>query len=56
MEDIDGEENGGEFQTQIISLPVKESDYVKKKKNDRWEAGKATKEVNFKLIKKQNDE
>ena len=56
VEDIDGEENGGEFQTHIISLPVKESDYVGKKKDSKWDMGKATKEVNFKLIKKQNDE
>ena len=54
VEDIDGEENGGEFATQIITLPLKESDFVKEKerKRDKWYLGTAKKEVNFKLIKK----
>lgn len=53
IEDIDGEENGGEFYTQIITFPVKESDYIheSKKKND-WYQGKVSKEINFKLQKK----
>jgi hypothetical protein len=54
VEDIDGEENGGEFATQIISIPIKDSDYVKdKRKKDFWYNGKVSKEINFKLIKKQ---
>ena len=53
VEDVDGEENGGEFITQIISFPVKKSDYVTDgKKKDEWYEGKASKEINFKLIKK----
>ena len=52
VEDIDGEENGGEFITQTISFPVKQEDFVTDKKRDKWYEGKASKEFNFKLIKK----
>jgi putative lipoprotein (rSAM/lipoprotein system) len=53
IEDIDGEENGGEFETQIITFPIKESDYINKgKKKDDWYEGKVSKEINFKLIQK----
>ena len=55
VEDIDGEENSGEFGTQIILLTLKDSDFVKEKgkKKDKWSLGTAKKEINFKLIKKQ---
>jgi len=54
VEDIDGEENGGEFATQTISFPIKSSDYVKEeeRKDDNWYSGTARKEINFKLEKK----
>ena len=55
VEDVDGEENGGEFATQIITFPIKNSDYVKGKKGkrDKDYKGSASKEIDFKLIKKQ---
>ena len=54
VEDVDGEENGGEFATQIVTFPIKDSDYVKGKdgKRDKDYKGHANKEINFKLIKK----
>jgi len=52
IEDTDGEENGGDFFTQIISFPLKQEDFVTDKKKDKWYEGKASKEINFKLEKK----
>lgn len=52
VEDIDGEENGGEFVTQIITFPVKKTDYIKDGKRGDLEEGTASKETNFKLIPK----
>ena len=54
VEDTDGEENGGEFTTQIITFPMKKSDYIKEKekKKDKWYKGTVSKEINFKLTNK----
>jgi putative lipoprotein (rSAM/lipoprotein system) len=53
VDDIDGEENGGDFVTQIITFPVKDSDYIYEgKKKAKDDGGKVSKEINFKLISK----
>jgi len=54
VEDTDGEENGGEFATQIITFPLKKSDNIKEKekKKDKWYKGTVSKEINFKLTNK----
>lgn len=47
--DIDGEANGGEFETQTISIELQESDF--KGDDGDWYMGKAEKTVNFTLEK-----
>ncbi len=49
-EDVDGEENGGEFATEDSEIEVKPEDYVGG--DGRWYDGKATKTANFTLTLK----
>jgi len=54
IEDIDGEENGGEFGTQEINIEFTKADQVEKGKN--WYEGKFVKTQNIELTKKENNE
>jgi len=51
FEDIDGEENGGEFTTQEIDITFSDADRVKKGK-DNWDKGTFVKTQNIELERK----
>jgi len=48
VEDIDGEENGGDFESQEIKVEITRADQVKKGK-ENWDWGKYVKTVNIEL-------
>ena len=48
VEDIDGEANGGEFDTKEIDIKITQADQVKKGK-ENWDWGKYVKTVNIEL-------
>jgi len=52
IEDIDGDENGGYFESQEIDIPITQADQVEKGK-ENWDWGKYVKTQNIKLEKKQ---
>jgi len=51
VEDIDGEENGGEFETKEIDVVITETDKVKKGKGE-WDSGTYVKTQNIELERK----
>ncbi len=51
--DIDGEENGGEFESAMIDLKYDRDELKDKDKRDSWDYGTLTKEINFTLKKKE---
>jgi len=53
IEDIDGEENGGDFRTQEIAVKITEADKVEEGKG--WYSGKFVKIQNIKLISKDTE-
>ncbi len=53
--DIDGEENGGDFESAIIDLKYERDEFKDKDKRDSWDYGTLTKEINFILKKKTNE-
>jgi putative lipoprotein (rSAM/lipoprotein system) len=52
-QDIDGPENGGEFATEVVEVKFVSDDYVG---GDGWYSGKATKEIDFELELKPQQE
>ena len=50
--DIDGEENGGEYESAMIDLKYERDELKDKDKRDSWDYGTLTKEINFTLKKK----
>jgi len=53
IEDIDGEENGGDFESQEIEVKFTQADQVEKGEG-KWNKGKFVKTQNIKLEKKNN--
>ena len=53
IEDIDGEENGGDFESQEIEVKFTQADQVEKG-DGKWNKGKFVKTQNIKLEKKNN--
>jgi len=53
--DIDGEENGGDFESAIIDLKYEREELKDKDKRNSWDYGTLTKEINFILKKKDSE-